>query len=238
LDMRKIIIIILVACSLSSQGQTTLLLEATGTQFGLAGATATWSTTAGSIATGANPTGFKNSSTIASTTIAVNTTVGATTLFGQFVSPQLKAQTISGTVTGYARASIANTSGATCSTAVKITVINSAGTILATLLTMTNGSGSLTTTLTSYTLANAATLTSYDCADGDRICIEVGIIRTFGTTARDGTLSFGSSSATNITAAAQTAANNPVMTFSNNIAFNKGLWSYKSPNEQSICLNQ
>lgn len=221
--MRKIIMIILVVCSISVHGQTTFLLEAgTNNQYGFAGTFATWTATASAIRSQANNTGFKIATTIASTTIAVNTTVGATTCFGQFISPELKAQTISGTVTGYARASIANATGATCSTAVKITVINRAGTVQATLLGMTNGSGTLTTTLKSYTLANAASLSSYSCADGDRICIEVGIIRTASTTARNGTLSFGSSSATNISSAGSTTANNPVMTFSGTITFLKG----------------
>lgn len=220
--MRKIFLAIILLVGIQSYSQTTFLLEASGTQYGLAGAIATWSTTAGALAVSANPTGFKLSSTIASTTLAVNTTVASTTLFGQFISPALKAQTISGTVTGFARASIANATGATCSTAVKITVINRAGSVQATLLSMTNGSGTLTTTLTSYTLCNAAALSSYSCADGDRICIEVGIIRTASTTARNGTISFGSSSATNISSAGSTTANNPVVTFSGNLTFIKG----------------
>ena len=221
--MRKIVTIILLLVASVGYSQTTFLLEAgTNNQYGTAGSTLTWTTTTGAILSQANNTGFKTSSTIASTTLAVNTTVGGTTMFGQFISPALKAQTISGTVTGYARASIANATGATCSTAVKITVINRAGSIVATLRAMTNGSGTLTTTLTSYTILNAAALTSYTCADGDRICIEIGIIRTAGTTARNGTLSFGSSSATNISAAGSTTANNPVVTFSGTLTFMKG----------------
>jgi len=94
---------------------------------------------------------------------------------------------------------------------------------VATLRALTAGASNLTTTLTSYQILNAAALTSYTCANGDRLCIEIGIGRTAGTTARNGTISFGTSSATDITAAASTTANNPVITFSGNLTFYKGV---------------
>ena len=220
--MRKILITILIFGSLFSQSQTTFYLEATGTT-DVVPATTGWTSSGSSIVRQLSPTGFKTSTTIASTTIAVSTAVNDITLFGRFISPALMAQTISGTVTGYARLSIANASGATCQSRIKITVVNRAGAIVATLLATTSGGSNLTNTLTSYQIANAAALSSYACATGDRIVVEIGIGRTVGTTARNGDISFGSSSATNITAAGSTTANNPVVTFSGNLTFYKGI---------------
>jgi hypothetical protein len=169
------------------------------------------------------PTGFKLSTSIASTTIAVDNSSGtATTLYYRGVSPALTAQTISGTVTGYFRMSVVNVTGCTAQSRVKITVVNPAGTIVATLVAITSGASNLTNTLTSYQVLNAAAISSYACADGDRIVVEIGIGRSAGTTARNGDVSFGSSSATDISAAGSTTANNPVITFSGNISFYKG----------------
>jgi len=190
---------------------------------GQAGAFSSWTNTGSAIIRRGLTTGYKQSTAIASTTLAVDiTSATATTCFGQFISPALRAQTISGTVTGYARMSIANVTGATVQSRVKITVINSAGTVVATLVALTAGASNLTTTLTSYQILNAAAISSYSCANGDRLCVEVGIGRSVGTTARNGTISFGSSSATNITAAGSTTANNPVLTFSGNLLFYQG----------------
>lgn len=220
----RIILTILVFISLNVSAQTTMYLEASGNHYGADGAFSTWTATTGFLAAPAYKSGFKQSTTIASTTLAVdNSSSTATTCFGQFVSPALVAQTISGTVTGYARMSIANATGATVQSRVKITVINRAGTVVATLVSMTSGASNLTTTLTSYQILNAAAISSYSCADGDRICIEIGIGRSAGTTARNGTVSFGSSSATDISAAGSTTANNPVITFSGNLNFYKGI---------------
>jgi hypothetical protein len=209
--------------SVTAQAQTTFYLEATGTPWGQAGTFSTWTSTGSAIIRPGLKTGYKQSTTIASTTISVdNSSSTATTCFGQFISPALNPQTISGTVTGYARMSIANVNGATVQSRIKITVIDRTGAVVATLLAITSGASNLTTTLTSYQIANAAALSNYTCALGDRICIEIGIGRSAGTTARNGTVSFGSSSATDISAAGSTAANNPVVTFSGNISFYQG----------------
>jgi hypothetical protein len=203
--------------------QTTFRLEASGTAYGAGGTLSTWTNTASRLNAPCYNTGFKQSTSIASTSFAVdNSSSTATTCYGQFISPALNAQTISGTVTGYARMSLNNVSGATCQSRIKITVIDRTGAVVATLLSMTSGASNLTTTLTSYQIANAAALTSYACANGDRICIEIGIGRSAGTTSRTGTVSFGSSSATDISAAGSTTANNPVVTFSGNISFYQG----------------
>jgi hypothetical protein len=221
--MVKILTILFLMIAGRCQAQTAFYLEATGTQYGATGALSSWESTGSAVISSANPTGTKSSSTIASTTIAVaNALATDETMFGQFISPALKAQTISGTVTGYARMSIANTTGATVQSRIKITVISRTGAVVATLLAITAGASNLTTTLTSYQIANAAALSSYSCADGDRICIEIGIGRSSGTTSRNGVVSFGSSSATDISAAGSTTANNPVVIFSGTITFLKG----------------
>lgn len=222
--MKRILITISLLWAAISQSQTIMYLEATGTPWGATGTFSTWTSTGSAIFRNGLATGFKQSTTIATTTIAVNNSSGtATTCFAQFISPALEAQTISGTITGYARMAIANATGATCQSRVKVTVISRTGAVLATLVALTSGASNLTTTLTSYQILNAAAITSYACAQGDRLCIEIGIGRSAGTTARNGDISFGSSSATNITAAGSTTANNPVLTFSGNITFYKGV---------------
>lgn len=221
--MKKLLITFFVAASISASSQTTMYLEASGGHNGANGAISTWTSSGSQLNSSALKTGFKQKTTIASTTISVNNSSStATTLFGQFISPALTAQTISGTVTAYARLSVANTTGCTAQSRIKITVIDKAGTVLATLLAITSSGVDLTTTLTSYQLCNAAALSSYSCAEGDRICIEIGIGRTAGTTNRNGTISFGSSSATDISAAGSTTANNPVVTFSGTITYYQG----------------
>lgn len=222
--MRKIIITIFCFASLAMTGQTTFRLENSGTPYGLPGAFSTWTVSNNALLTPANPTGFKTGTTIADKSVTVDfSSSTATTCYGQFISPALKAQTISGTVTGYARMSVNNVTGCTAQSRIKITVINRAGTVVATLLAITSGASNLTNTLTSYQIANAAALSSFACADGDRICIEIGIGRSAGTTSRTGVVSFGSSSATDISAAGSATANNPVVTFSGNITFYKGV---------------
>lgn len=222
--MKKFLTILFLWASIAASAQTNFYFEATGTPYGQAGAISSWTNSASVIVRPLLPEGFKQSTTIASTSIAVDPASStATTLFYQGISPALAAQTISGTVTGYFRMNLNNVTGATCQTRVKITVINMAGTVMATLLNLTAGASNLTTTLTSYQALNAAALSSYSCATGDRLCIEVGIGRSAGTTSRTGTISFGSSSATNISSAGSTTANNPVVTFSGNITFYKGV---------------
>lgn len=222
--MKNLLLISLLCFALNSFSQTTMYMEATGELTGgVHGAFSTWTSTGSAIFRATEKTGFKQATTLANTTIAVdNSSSTATTCFAQFISPPLNAQTISGTVTGYARMSIANATGATVQSRVKITVINRAGTVVATLLAITSGAANLTTTLTSVQMLNAASLTNYTCANGDRICIEIGIGRSSGTTARNGTIDFGSSSATDISAGGSTTANNPVITFSGNISFYQG----------------
>lgn len=222
--MKKLLTILFFAFTLAAGAQTNFYFEATGTPYGQPGAISSWTNSASVIVRPLLPEGFKQSTTIASTAITVdNSSSTATTLFYQGISPVLTAQTISGTVTGYFRMNLNNVTGATCQTRVKITVINMAGAVVATLLNITAGASNLTNTLTSYQALNAAALSSFACATGDRLCIEIGIGRSAGTTSRTGTISFGSSSATNISSVGSATANNPVITFSGNITFYKGV---------------
>ncbi len=221
---KRTILILALLIGLKVQSQTIFYLEATGTPYGATGTFSTWTNTSGTLSLRTHATGFKTSSTIASTTITVdNSSSTATTCFAQFISPALEAQTISGTITGYARLNVSNVTGCTAQSRVKVTVISPTGAVLATLVALTSGASNLTNTLTSYQILNAAAISSYACAKGDRICLEIGIGRSAGTTSRTGTISFGSSSATNITAAGSATANNPVLTFSGNITFDKGV---------------
>lgn len=202
----------------------TLYLEASGSYWGVPGKFASWTDTTLAILRPCYPAGFQQRTTIASTTLAVNNSSStASTSFAQFVSPALSAQTISGSVTGYARLSVSNATGCTAQSRCGITVIDRYGNIKATLVGVTAGASNLTTTLTSYQILNSATITSYACADGDRLCVEFGIGRSSGTTSRNGTVSLGSSSATNISAAGSTSADNPTLVFNNPITYYSGV---------------
>src|SRR5688572_8149948 len=122
--MRNLITILFIFFAITGYSQTTFYLESSGAIYGANGTVSTWTNSSGVTRWCGLKTGFKKSSTIASTTIAVDNSSGtASTVFGQFISPALNAQTISGTVTSYARASIANATGATTQVCIKITVI-------------------------------------------------------------------------------------------------------------------
>lgn len=163
----------------------------------------------------------KIASAMASTSITVNNSSStASTLFAQYVSPPLAAQTLSGNVIGQMRFSISNATGATCVSRIYIRVINSSGTVVATILAGTSGGSNLTTTLTNKRTPTSTALSSYACSAGDRISIEAGIIRTAGTTSRTGNISFGDDSATDLAVDdATTTANNPYVEFDGNFTF-------------------
>lgn len=220
--MKKLLIILFIS-SVQAQAQTAFYFD-TSSPTDVTPATTGWESTASALIARNLTTTTKLRTSIASTTIAVaNALATDETLFYRGVSASLKAQTISGTVTGYFRMNLSSITGCTAQSRIKITVVNRAGTAVATLLATTAGAANIGATLTSVQVANAAALSSYACADGDRIVIEIGIGRSVGTTARNGVISFGSSSATDISAAGSATANNPVVTFSGNINFYKGI---------------
>lgn len=152
------------------------------------------------------------------------TTTTSTTLFYQFVSPPLAAQTISGNIKGQMRAQQSNATGQTARTTIVVTVINPAGTIVATLLGLTNGSTDLGTTLTNRDYPLSTALTSYTCNTNDRIVIEVGIARTSGVTVRTGTVAATNNSSTSLPEDnTTTTASSSWFEFSQNIKFNNGI---------------
>lgn len=117
--------------------------------------------------------------------ITVGTQIGpwtATTttqaLDRQYVSPPLKAQTISGTYSGQLMVREYATTDNVDQSQVGIYVCNSAGTKVATLVTLAARGPVLefisNVTHRNKTLGAGVALTSYSCADGDRIVVEIG----------------------------------------------------------------
>lgn len=224
LIMKNVFIIIFIFSGIYCQAQTRFHFTSTTGTSDVTGAISSWTNTSAS--TISRSITDKSNTAIASQTIAVNNSSStASTCFYRGVSPSLKAQTISGTVKGQFRMNVSSTNGCTAVSAVKITVINSVGTVVATLLSITSGTLALTTTLTNRISPAAGTaIGSYTCADGDRIVIEIGVIRTSGTTARNGTISFGDNAASDLTEDnTATSVSNPWMEFSATIKFNKGV---------------
>lgn len=156
-----------------------------------------------------------------SMTVAVdNSSSTASTLFVRFVSEALAAQTISGNIRGQLRALVASTTGCTAITKVVATIVNSSGTIRATLFNGSSGSSTIPTSLTNRFIPASTALTSFACNTGDRLVFEVGLVRTAGTTARNGSLSFGYTSATDLPVdETTTATNNPWIEISNTVTF-------------------
>lgn len=124
----------------------------------------------------------KGSSAIGAGTLigALSGTAGHKGIDRQWFSPALAAQTISGTVS----LMVMTREGAGTDNVDRcwlgIFVVNSSGTKVATLLTLGNATGAATTewvanaTHRTCTFANAANLTSYACAAGDKIVVEIG----------------------------------------------------------------
>lgn len=99
-------------------------------------------------------------------------------LFRQFISEPLAAQTISGTVTAQIRARESSLND-DANTQLAVFVVNSAGTVVATLHTgftggVANEYNNPSLTNRPYPPSGTANLTSYDCAAGDRIVVEFG----------------------------------------------------------------
>jgi hypothetical protein len=166
----------------------------------------------------------KASTAMTSTTLAVNNASStASTLFAVYVSDPLEAQLISGTNFGQVRMNVSNVSGCTAVSAVVMLIVNSAGAIVATISAaggVVSGGSALTTTLTNRQTTPNSILDAYTCATGDRLVLEIGVIRTAGTTNRNGVLNFGDNSATDLAVDnATTTANNPYMEFSHNFVF-------------------
>lgn len=182
----------------------------------------TWTASGSQVIRKMSPT--KTGASNASVTLTVDFSSGtASTLYAQYVSDMLAAQTISGNVAGQMRMNVSNTSGCTAVSRISVHVINSAGTVVATLLSGTSGSSSLPNVLTNKSTPASTALSSYGCANGDRICVEIGIIRTAGITSRNGLISFGDVAATDLAVDnSTTAGNSPWIEFSGDIIFFTG----------------
>ena len=100
-------------------------------------------------------------------------------MFGQWVSPALGAQTISGDIRGVFKSGVI-TSGRTVRADCRVYVVDSTGAWVATLYAGdTTAAGTTFVLIGTYTTryypsAGADTLTSYACANNDRIVVELG----------------------------------------------------------------
>jgi hypothetical protein len=138
----------------------------------------------------------------------------------QYISQPLLAQTLSGTVKGQLRGSESNPTmdGVT---SIGIFVCNVQGTIVATLLAITNpplSGNEYSNSLTNKNTPVSSALSSYNCANGDRLVIEIGVSQKGNSNNRNVTQSFGDNSATDLPEdQTTTTANNPWLQFSTTI---------------------
>ena len=111
---------------------------------------------------------------------AWSTTAGQKALDRQYVSLPLLAQTISGTFSCMLMTREYAGTDNVDRAWMAVKVIDSSGTVVATLFALGNATGASTTELVNNathrtnTYANGASLSSYSCADGDRILVEIG----------------------------------------------------------------
>lgn len=164
------------------------------------------------------------SGTAYSPTISVNATTGtSSTLFSRHVSAPLASQLIAGSVKGQLRCLLSST-GVSIVTNTVVTVVNPAGTIMATLLPATSGTADLTGSTMNHMAPPSTAISSYTCATGDRIVVEIGLIRTGVTTARNGTMTYTSSQGSDLAEDnTSTGAANSWVEFSQTIKLNSGI---------------
>lgn len=154
-------------------------------------------------------------------------------LLRQYVTDPLDAQTISGTIKGQLKA-IQNNGTLSATLAVLVKVVSNDGlTTLATLVSIAASQLATvppefpTGTATNRKFKNSSDvsdipISSYACAVGDRIVIEIGYREndTSTNTARNATLTFGDAGASDLAEdETSTAANNPWIQFSNSLQF-------------------
>lgn len=137
-----------------------------------------------------------------SSALAVGTQVGAwtatagqTALDRQFISRPLAAQTISGTFSLMLMTREYATADNVDRIITGLYVVNSSGSVVATLKTLGNSGSTLefvnNATHRTHTGANAAALTSYSCADGDRIVVEIGYSNSTSATSPEASAKWG-----------------------------------------------
>ena len=116
----------------------------------------------------------------------------------QYVSDGLAAQTLTGNVKAQLQCLEAHASN-NLQLAIKVLVISNDGTTaLSTLLAIARGGTEPTTALTNRTYPSVA-MGSYACADGDRLCVEIGLgglpTSGSGTNSHNGSIRWGGSAA-------------------------------------------
>lgn len=163
----------------------------------------------------------KDNSTIASRTSSqVGAVAPRKVLIDQWISEPLETQTITGTMTGQIRINYNVATSTTGQLFVYLRVLNTNGTVATEVGTLT--STDITTTLTNRTMIslNVGTL---NITAGQRFCVDIGWNMSVGTTTtRTGTISRGSSSATDLAADnTTTTANNPWIEFTSYVAFQR-----------------
>lgn len=159
-------------------------------------------------------------------TITVDFSSGtASTLFSRHISEPLAAQTISGNVKAQIRGDVSSVTGCTAFTKTIINVVNPAGAIVAVLLGATNGNSALPGgSIVNRSCPPSTALSSYTCKTGDRVVMELGIVRTSGTTSRTGILSYVSSQGSDLAEDnTSTGGANSWVEFSNTLKFNSGI---------------
>lgn len=222
--MKKLLLILFILPILAF-GQTRIYMPVTsGSDVTPQISTGYWtSTSANTVRQWVSPAQTGGSATYGPITLDA-TSASASTLFVQYVSPPMAAQTISGNIKGQFRG-VLSAASVTIFTQVVVTVVDPAGNIVATLLGATPGNSTLTATSTNKMTPPSTALTPYTCNTGDRIVIEIGMVRSVGTNARTGSIVFGMSVTTDApednTSTGSTFKG--WMEFSNTLQFNHGI---------------
>jgi len=165
----------------------------------------------------------KTGSPFTALTLSVPSVINTSTLFANYVSPPLAAQTINCTVVGQARWRVSNAPGIVIYTYVVINIIDPSGAIKATLLAPASGEVDFFASLTSMNTPISQTVGPYQCLDGDRLSIEYGTLRTDGTNIRTATMDMGDASGTDqLIGNTGSSAYNPWIEFSQTLQFYTG----------------
>lgn len=164
-------------------------------------------------------------------------TAGQKALDRQLISPPLDAQTISGTFSAMMSSREYATTDNVDRPMVAVKVINSSGTVVATLLALTTPTGANTTEMsataqTSCTFASGASLSSYSCSAGDRILVEIGFSNVTAGTTPEASNTYGDpTSGTDATLGNNAATSvTPWIEFSANLTFAAPTVTSASPN--------
>jgi hypothetical protein len=158
-----------------------------------------------------------------------NSSSTASQAFGYYVSAPLAAQTFAGNIKGQFRFSISSPTGCTCIPKLVITVVDPLGAIRTTLFDSgsSGGGSSITATATNRNCSVSLALTGFTCNTGDRLCFEIGVIRTAGTTSRTGQFTNGHANTSDFPEDNTTTnAFNGWVEFSGGIIWNHGITSF------------